>query len=99
MHDREWREILSKINHGQYLSYRSMINTIKGDLAKKHPHIYEEWKKEKFNINHLFSLQDEDMRYKYTLLHIFVYYGLEGAIKSLLAGENAEGEEDIELSV
>ncbi|HCE59388.1 MAG TPA: hypothetical protein DEQ74_00930 [Wolbachia sp.] len=96
MHDREWREILSKINHGQYLSYHSTIDTIKEELVKKHPNVYEEWKKEKFNINHLFSLQDEGMHYKYTLLHIFVYYGLEGAIKSLLAGKNAE---DIELPV
>ncbi|QBB83826.1 ankyrin repeat domain-containing protein [Wolbachia pipientis wAlbB] len=33
---------------------------------------YQRWKEEEFDINHLFSLEKREYRYKVTLLHVIV---------------------------
>lgn len=47
---------------------------------------YQRWKEEEFDINHLFSLEKREYRYKVTLLHVIVgdFYCLEEEKKKLI---------------
>jgi ankyrin repeat protein len=77
----EWKEILYKINSAQKLSRKNIITKIKRELKAERLDVYKEWKKEKFDVNYVFLVNEID---EHTLLHLSVFYNLKNVIKVLL---------------
>ncbi|WP_052264859.1 AAA family ATPase, partial [Wolbachia endosymbiont of Operophtera brumata] len=72
-------EVLSIINDKTDLNEDNIIQEIQEELEKQNQDLHEEWKKVKFDVNHLFSQE-------LTLLHVAARGGFENVAKVLVAG-------------
>ncbi|MFP3028126.1 MAG: hypothetical protein ACEY3L_18460 [Wolbachia sp.] len=52
----EWQKILDSVQIDNDLSKYDILEAIKEKLKKKHEDVYQEWKRNNFNINHLFNI-------------------------------------------
>lgn len=90
MQNREWKAILktinNEINFAQIFNQteNNIIDIIKSKLRKNHPNTYSKWQASDFDVNYLFSFQEQHIYNKCTLLHISAYYGLENIVNALL---------------
>uniref|UniRef100_A0AAU7YL55 AAA family ATPase n=1 Tax=Wolbachia endosymbiont of Oeneis ivallda TaxID=3171168 RepID=A0AAU7YL55_9RICK len=71
-------EVLSIINDKTDLNEDNIIQEIQEELKKQNQDLHEEWRKVKFDVNHLFSQE-------LTLLHVAARDGFENVAKVLVA--------------
>uniref|UniRef100_A0AAU7YQ98 Ankyrin repeat domain-containing protein n=1 Tax=Wolbachia endosymbiont of Oeneis ivallda TaxID=3171168 RepID=A0AAU7YQ98_9RICK len=81
------KEILSIVNHENYLNGNNIVEKIQERIKKKDPSTYAEWEKKNFDINYKFSGDDYFGKKELTLLHLACLYNQENVVKALLAVE------------
>lgn len=74
-------KILEKLNNFEDLSEANIIERAKAVLKEEDPNEYKEWKKDKFNPDHLFKLGDNLVG---TLLHLACWCNDERIVKLLI---------------
>ncbi|MBD0391016.1 ankyrin repeat domain-containing protein [Wolbachia endosymbiont of Pentalonia nigronervosa] len=96
MQNGDWKTILNTINNeinfAQIFNQteNNIIDIIKSKLRKNHPDTYNKWQISDFDVNYLFSFQEQHIYNKCTLLHISAYYGLENIVNALLKLEKID---------
>jgi len=101
MQNREWKTILNIINNEinfaqifnqteNNITKNNIIDIVKSKLRKNYPGTYNKWQASDFDVNYLFSFQEQHIYNKCTLLHISAYYGLENIVNALLKLEKID---------
>ncbi|MDN5247985.1 MAG: ankyrin repeat domain-containing protein [Wolbachia endosymbiont of Tyrophagus putrescentiae] len=73
----EYIDILRQVNSNGNLNADNIVDEIKGTLLNLRGDVYEEWRKQKFDINYLFVSS-------FTFLHVAIQNGYEKVIDALL---------------
>lgn len=101
MQNGDWKTILNTINNEinfaqifnqteNNITKNNIIDIIKSKLRKNYPGTYNKWQISDFDVNYLFSFQEQHIYNKCTLLHISAYYGLENIVNALLKLEKID---------